>query len=90
MTKICNKFESIAKVGGYFRLNEWDFVGNEFETLLYTIKSAQDCHLFDIDIRNENGLNWNEYFENYTVGIRKYVMKDDMETLNKARKKLRT
>lgn len=89
MTKICNKFESIAKVGGYFRLNEWNFNTSEFETLMYKIKLANDCDLFDIDIRKENGLNWYKYFEEYTIGIRKYVMNDDMTTLRKARSKLK-
>lgn len=89
MTKICNKFESIAKDGGYFRLNQWNFGVNEFKALIYEIKAAEDAHLFDIDIRKENGLIWDQYFEQYTIGIRKYIMRDDLCTLKSARSKLK-
>lgn len=89
MTKICNKFESIARVGGYFRLNQFNFGTSEFETLMYSVKSAYDGDLFDIDIRKENDLDWNKYFENYTMGIRQYVMNEDLSTLSKARSKLK-
>jgi fatty acyl-CoA reductase len=40
---------------------------------------------YNVDITN---LNWESYVKQYVLGIRKYVLKDSPDTLNKARSKL--
>lgn len=49
--------------------------------------SPNDRETFDLDVRN---LNWSSYIETYLLGIRKYLAKDDPETIDEARQKMKS
>ena len=46
---------------------------------------ACDGSEFNCDISK---LNWIKYFENYMFGIRKYVLKDSLDSMELARKRI--
>lgn len=54
--------------------------------LISEVDGAVDGRDFNCDIRV---MNWDSYIENYMFGIRKYVLKDGMESMVAARKALR-
>ncbi|XP_011645010.1 putative fatty acyl-CoA reductase CG5065 [Pogonomyrmex barbatus] len=85
MMKITKRFERATKVGEFFAMNEWKFLRGNMTNLVKFIKAAQDCGDFDVDIRN---MDWDMYLHQYMLGIRKYILKDNPDTLSKARVRL--
>lgn len=66
----------------YYTLREWKFV-NRNSTHLLDKMSAGDKALFPFDVRD---LNWESYIQKYVLGIREHLLKDDTQTLPKARR----
>ncbi|KAG8225251.1 hypothetical protein J437_LFUL008789 [Ladona fulva] len=85
MVKVCKRFKMAAKTGEFFSLHEWEFEGNGVSSVNCCMPSS-DKKVFPLDVSR---LDWNDYVRSYVLGIRKYVLKDPMETLNKARQKLK-
>ncbi|XP_022907146.1 putative fatty acyl-CoA reductase CG5065 [Onthophagus taurus] len=88
MYKISKKFERACKTGEFFALHEWNFHTSNIKDLVGAVDSAEDGNRFNIDIRRENGFNWDPYIKDFMLGIRQYVLKDDLSSLPKARVKL--
>lgn len=88
MLKISKKFARAAKAGEFFALNEFNFHANNVKNLAEAIKNAEDGQHFSVDMSKENGFNWDPYVEDYMLGIRQYVLKDDLSSLTKAKAKL--
>ncbi|XP_029177624.1 putative fatty acyl-CoA reductase CG5065 isoform X2 [Nylanderia fulva] len=85
MMKITKRFERAAKTGEFFAMNEWKFCAENMMKLVKFVSASGDCNDFNIDIRN---LDWDVYLHQYMLGIRKYILKDNPDTLNKARNRL--
>lgn len=64
-------------------MHEWNFITTNVEELLQAVRQAKDGDEFQIDVST---MNWEEYIRQYMFGIRKYVLKDDLESLTKARR----
>lgn len=67
-------------------MHEWKFETANMQELMSEINCAKDGNDFNCDIRV---MNWDQYIENYMFGIRKYVLKDGLESMANARKSLR-
>lgn len=65
----------------YFLVNEWDFINNNSLSLLEKILPS-DREDFFLDI---NEIDIYVYFRNCFVGVKKYLLKEKMENLEKAR-----
>lgn len=85
MLKIYNRFKLAAKTGEFFALHQWNFANDNLQALQQSMEYSIDRDTFMVDIST---LNWDTYIKNYMVGIRKYVLKDPMETIPSAQKKL--
>ncbi|KAG0410705.1 hypothetical protein HPB47_012189 [Ixodes persulcatus] len=68
----------------FFVTHEWTFAVDNLR-LLMTELEGSDRQTFDFDIRT---IDWVPYLENYILGVRKYVLKEDPSTIPAARKKL--
>lgn len=87
MFKIAKRFKMAYDTGEYFVLNGWKFEARNFERMIRAAKETQaDCNEFNCDLRT---LNWDEYVECHLLGIRKFILKDDLSSLPMARNKLR-
>ncbi len=53
---------------------------------LLSVMSAQDRNMFDFNLRN---LDWEEYTNNFCMGTKRYLLKEDMANLPKARKHMK-
>jgi len=84
MMKITKRFERAAKTGEFFAMNEWKFYTGNMTKLVKFVR-ASECSNFDVDIRN---MDWDVYVHQYMLGIRKYILKDNLDTLNNARNRL--
>ncbi|XP_055699174.1 putative fatty acyl-CoA reductase CG5065 [Phlebotomus papatasi] len=85
MMKIAKRFQAAANTGEFFAMHEWIFDNGNFRQLMRTVKEAKDGQEFNCDMTN---MDWDSYVESYMLGIRQFVLKDGLESMKKARKKL--
>lgn len=68
----------------YFTTNEWHFHCNNVILLMNSLY-GKDREIFDFNIRP---INWSSYMENYVLGVRRFLLKEDESTLPAARRNL--
>lgn len=66
-----------------WRLSQWEF-GTEHLVELRAMLTARDRELFDFDV---DSLDWEGYMRDYVLGVRKFLLKDSIETLPEARRR---
>lgn len=88
MLKISRKFYSALDAGKFFSTNQWDFKMSTMGSLVSAVHDTEDGDNFEIDMTAENGFNWNFYVKDFILGVRQYVLKDDMSSLPNAKVKL--
>ncbi|XP_039450326.1 putative fatty acyl-CoA reductase CG5065 [Culex pipiens pallens] len=86
MAKIAKRFQKAADTGEFFAMHEWTFEVPNLKRLTRKVHGARDGAEFDMDMA---GMSWDAYLEQYMLGIRKYVLKDDLDSMEQARSKLR-
>ncbi|XP_064480327.1 putative fatty acyl-CoA reductase CG5065 [Ornithodoros turicata] len=69
----------------YFTTNGWLFRSNNVVALVDEL-SPTDRQLFNFDVRT---MQWLLYWEQYVIGIRKYLFKEDVSKLPEARKHMK-
>lgn len=84
MKKLQKNLNYVLNTLEYFTTNEWIFKSENVPRLLSSLSEA-DKKTFNFDISE---LNWKEYMVNYHIGIRKYLLKDTMESLPAAKQHL--
>lgn len=68
----------------FFVTHEWTFAIDNLRLLMAELEGP-DRQVFDFDIRT---IDWVPYLEQYILGVRKFVLKEDPSTIPAARKKL--
>ncbi|GFG36353.1 hypothetical protein Cfor_05960, partial [Coptotermes formosanus] len=78
-------FESLqyTKFVNYFGVNGWMHQDKNVRSLLSKL-TPEDRDIFSFDIKQ---INWNKYLENCVMGVRIYILKDDLSTVPQARKR---
>lgn len=79
MLKLCKKFERLNVYTQHFTFGEWRFHVRVLKELVEDVKKTKDGICFDLDISPENGLNWESYFKDYVIGIRKFILKEKLD-----------
>jgi len=69
----------------YYVTNQWTFHTNNLLKLI-DVMSPGDQQIFDCDVRS---LDWPEYLKVYALGVRLFVLKEDLDTLPAAKRKLK-
>lgn len=67
-------------------MHEWIFENTNVAELLQDVREATDGEEFRLDITT---MNWDDYIRQYMFGIRKYVLKDDLDSLPAARRTMK-
>lgn len=83
MLKIYKKIDKVRDILAYFANKEWTFVNDRLMMLWQTLDS-QDKELFNFDV---NQISWEYFSQAHCLGLRVYLVKDDIHTLPAARKK---
>uniref|UniRef100_A0A336MJD1 Fatty acyl-CoA reductase n=1 Tax=Culicoides sonorensis TaxID=179676 RepID=A0A336MJD1_CULSO len=81
MMKIARKFQKAGETGTFFATHEFIFENTNLRQLVSEVKTMKDGNEFYCDMSN---IDWESYLENYMLGIRKYVLKDGLESLPSA------
>ncbi|XP_066990942.1 putative fatty acyl-CoA reductase CG5065 [Anabrus simplex] len=82
MLKISKRFQMAAKTGEFFALHEWNFQSDNIALLM---NDAQDRTMFDVDVSK---MDWDTYVKYYMLGIRRFILKDSVDTIPSAKRKL--
>lgn len=69
----------------YFVNRSWEWSTYNTEMLMSEL-SPEDQRVFNFDVRQ---LNWLEYIENYVLGVKKYLLKEDMAGIPEAKQHLK-
>lgn len=85
MLKLMNRLLKTISMLEYFINHSWEWSTNNTEMLLSEL-SPEDQRVFNFDVRQ---LNWLEYIENYVLGVKKYLLKEDLAGIPKAKQHLR-
>ncbi|MCL4123541.1 UNVERIFIED_CONTAM: hypothetical protein GTU68_018389 [Idotea baltica] len=83
--KLTNRMIKAINALEYFMLHDWTF-SNVNVRNLWTSLSPIDQQAFHFDISD---LNWKEYIENYQMGCKKFIMKEELSSLPTAKRTLR-
>lgn len=83
LLKVYKKIHKFADVISFFATNEWMFTNNNIQRM-WTRLSNRDQELFNFNMKT---MDWVEYLHHYISGMRKYLLKDDMSTVEAARRK---
>ncbi|XP_014245937.1 fatty acyl-CoA reductase wat-like [Cimex lectularius] len=82
--KIYQKISTFGKAISYFSLRTWKFHDNNIQAL-WSGMNKKDKELFDFDMRS---LDWDAYIKIFAFGLRVYLLKDPIETIPYAKKRI--
>ncbi|KAJ8958415.1 hypothetical protein NQ318_002197 [Aromia moschata] len=82
MVRIQDKLDKAATCLQYFTTQEWQFDDENVRTLVTTL-SEVDRREFSFDVAK---IDWENYIENYILGIRRFIFKEDQASIPKARR----
>jgi len=68
----------------FFTSTQWEFTNDNIFKLAEEMNEV-DNKIFNIDVRD---LHWKSYIEQYCLGTKKYLLKEDMTKMNKCRREL--
>lgn len=85
MVRFLEQSKNAMEAVRFFTTQTWEFSSNNM-LLLHSRLSPFDRQTFDIDIRK---INWESYWENYLLGVRRYLFKQDPATIPESRKRLK-
>lgn len=68
---------NFLKITTYFSLRQWKFINSNVSNL-NTDMSKKDQETFQI---NTKSMLWDEYVENYCLGVREHLMKQSPDSL---------
>ncbi len=80
-TKLYNRAHRAMSCLEFYTMRQWHFVSRN-PLQLSNKMSAEDRSTFNFDVRQ---IDWESYMESYVIGVRKYLLKDDSNTLTFAR-----
>ncbi|XP_073965347.1 fatty acyl-CoA reductase wat-like isoform X2 [Choristoneura fumiferana] len=83
MLQFYNKVIHLAKILFYFTMQEWRFTDHGVRAMWGAL-DADDRVVFPFNIAE---MSWDYHAETFLVGLRVYLVKDDLSTLPEARKK---
>ncbi|CAH1396785.1 unnamed protein product [Nezara viridula] len=84
MLKLCKRIRFAAKSGEFFSLHEWKFYCDN-QAALNNDMSEHDRSVFHTEVSK---IGWDDYVKLFLIGIRKYGLKDSLDSLPAAMKKL--
>lgn len=85
MVHVQNKISTGLKLLQYYTTKDWDFRNEKFQSLSDNLNQL-DKEIFDTSLSQ---VNWEQYIRGYIIGMRKYILGENEETIPKAKKVLR-
>ena len=88
MQKLIKKMEKSIETLQFFALNQWFWSNINLKKLQSALVNTDDESLesFSFDIRS---MDWKIFIDNYVLGMRHYVLKNNPDSMESSRKKLK-
>lgn len=86
MLKTIRKIYAANLIGAFVLNSQWHFEDTNINDLYKKIISINETNTFNIDVAS---IKWEDYFKNFTLGIRQFMLRDIPDTLPQARIKLK-
>lgn len=87
MLKLAQRMRLASNTTEFFIMNEWNFNSKNFRELLKTAKdNLTDFEEFSFDMEQ---MNWDDTIRENMLGIRQFILNDEMKSLPGARRKLK-
>jgi alcohol-forming fatty acyl-CoA reductase len=81
--KLYQKIDKLTSVNAHFTVNTWSFSDKNVVKLINKMTAA-DQEIFKLDLAK---LNWEAYMADYYMGIRQFILKDEIATVPEAKKR---
>lgn len=81
ISRIVDKSHKLMRVLGYFVSQDWKLSGKNTD-MAFNRLSQEEKQLFDCNMAH---VDWNQYFENFWLGVRKWVFREEMDNVHIAR-----
>lgn len=85
MSRIVNKSQKTMSVLGFFVSQDWKLTGNNTGKAVARL-SSEERQIFDCDMSH---IDWNDYFEKFWLGVRKWVLREELDNLTEARARIK-
>jgi len=82
--RLWGKVEKAVDTLEYFTTREWDFQTKSMIDVWNQMK-PEDQELFNYDMR-QSGFRWDQYLEMYILGVKKFILNEQLSNLPQARK----
>jgi len=82
--RLQKKIKKAVEILEYFTTKQWEFTNDNLFMLMKELNDI-DNKVFNFDISD---INWKSYIEQYCLGTKVYLMKEDMTNINACRKRL--
>ncbi|CAG9767884.1 unnamed protein product [Ceutorhynchus assimilis] len=84
LLKVQNKLNKAANCLEYFTTQEWEFDDENVRSLSLTLTESDKTE-FCFDVAK---IDWEKYLENYVLGIRRFIFKEDTSSIPKAQRQI--
>jgi fatty acyl-CoA reductase len=84
--RVQSKLKKATETLEFFTTHQWEFTNDNIFMLLNQMNEV-DSKIFNFDVKE---LHWPSYIEQYCLGAKKFVLKEDMSKMNQCRKALKT
>ncbi|XP_043595366.1 putative fatty acyl-CoA reductase CG5065 isoform X2 [Bombus pyrosoma] len=85
MMKIVKYCYQLVTVTAYFTMHEWTFQRDNITDMVKKVKMLKDGNVVKLDLQD---MNWEKYIATYMMGIKKFILKEDLESMDAARQRL--
>ena len=85
LIRLQQKCKKAVKVLEYFTTRQWEFTNHNLFMLMKKLNET-DRKIFNFDVSD---INWKIYIEQYCLGAKKFLMKEDISNINKCRHNLK-
>lgn len=82
MSKFYNK---LVIATSYFNSNEWSFKRDNIADMINKVNTFEDGNLVKLNLQD---MDWKKYTANYLAGIKKFILKEDPQSINTAPQRL--
>lgn len=82
MMKISRYSNQILRVLQYFSNREWGFHRNNITDMM-NVMTLKDRNIVKLDLQD---MDWKKYITNYQMGMKKFLLRENSESTNAARR----
>ncbi|XP_060823548.1 putative fatty acyl-CoA reductase CG5065 [Bombus pascuorum] len=85
MMKFSKYYDTMSTVTHYFSIRQWSFKTDNVMDMMKEVKTLKDSDIVELDLQD---MDWDKYIRLCIIGIKKFIFKEDLKSLDAARRRL--